>query len=252
MTMRLKGKVAIITGSSRGIGYATAKLFLQEGAKVVLCSQDRAACIAAAKRIGARQSDCLAVRCDVSKKKDVDRLVATTVKRFGRIDTLVNNAGVFWQRPFIDVPEKEYDGLMAINLKGAFFMAQAVAREMLKRKTRGCIVNIASIAGQVGFGDSAAYCASKGGLINLTRELAVELAPRGIRVNAIGPGPIKTAMTKRFLGKPKARKAIEAQVPLGRFGEPEEIAEAALFLASAASSYVTGHTLFVDGGWLAQ
>jgi len=249
--MRLANKVAIITGSRRGIGFGIAKRFAQEGADVVITDIDLAECRKACKELEKYGKKTLALKADVSKSKDVEKMVKAVIKKFKKIDILVNNAGIFIQKPLIEFSEKEWDKLIDINLKGVFLCTKSVVKEMMKRRY-GKIVNIASIAGEVGFINSSAYCASKGGIINLTRELALELSSHKININAIGPGIIETPMTDFITQKKDVLKGILANVPWNRVGEPLDIANAALFLASDEADYVTGQTLFVDGGWLAH
>jgi len=250
--MRLKNKVAIVTGSRRGIGKAIALEFAKEGADIVVADIDLKECQKAAAEIEKLGRKSIAVKCDVSRKKDVDLLVRKTIAKFGRVDILVNNAGIYHASPLIETKENEWDDVISVNLKSIFLCTQAAAIEMIKKKTKGTVVNITSIAGEVGFANSAAYCASKGGVKNITKELGLELAQYGIRVNAIGPGPIKTPMISFIENDKKVLKQILSGIPLGRLGEPEEIAKAVLFLASDDASYITGQTLFVDGGWLSQ
>ncbi|MBU0981928.1 3-oxoacyl-ACP reductase FabG [Patescibacteria group bacterium] len=249
--MKLKDKVAIVTGSGRGIGAAIAIEFARQGAKVVLTSRHTKECDEVAKKIKSLGSEALVVKCDVSKKKDVDALVQKTVKKFKKVDIMVSNAGVVVQKPILQMAEKDWDFVLDINLKGAFLCAKAAAAHMTKKKY-GKIIFTASIAGEVGFANTSAYCASKGGLVNLTRELALELGPLGVNVNSIAPGIINTEMTKDMLKDKKTKSMFMAQTPIGRVGKPEDIAFAALYLASDEASFVTGHTLVVDGGWIAS
>ncbi|MFH1447112.1 MAG: 3-oxoacyl-ACP reductase family protein, partial [Chloroflexota bacterium] len=223
--MKLKNKVAIVTGSGRGIGRAIALELAKEGAKVVVSSRHIKECQEVVKEIKKVGSEGLAVACDVSKKKDVDSMVKKAVKRFGQVDILVNNAGVVRQKPLLETTEKDWDFVIDINLKSVFLCTQAVAPGMMKRKS-GKIVSTASIAGEVGFLNIAPYCASKAGIINMTRELALELSPHGINVNAIAPGIIRTEMTKDMLKDKKTKAGLMAQTPIGRVGEPKDIANA--------------------------
>jgi NAD(P)-dependent dehydrogenase (short-subunit alcohol dehydrogenase family) len=197
--------------------------------------------------------EALAIKCDVSKKKEVDEMVRKTIEKFGKVDILVNNAGIAQFKPFLELTEEDWDRTIDINLKGYFLCAQAAAKEMVKQKS-GTIVNISSIAmGQVGVGFPTLthYCASKGGIVGMTEAMALELAPYNIRVNAISPGLIDTPMVDPIMADPKTREGILARVPLHRPGRPEEIANMVLFLASEVSSYMTGSTVVIDGGWLA-
>jgi NAD(P)-dependent dehydrogenase (short-subunit alcohol dehydrogenase family) len=247
--MKLKNKVAIVTGSHRGIGKAIALELAKEGAKLVISDIDLKGCQIVCKEIKKLGSEAIAVKCDISKKAEIDNLMKKTIQKFQKIDILINNAGVFLIKPFVEMTEKDLDFILDINLKGVFLCTSAVAKQMLKQKS-GKIISVASIAGKVGFANSSAYCASKAGIINLTRELAMELSPHNINVNAIAPGIIATKMTEDMLKDKKTKKDLLANTPLGRVGQPEEIGKAAVFLASDDSNFITGHTLVVDGGWL--
>ncbi|MDP3991021.1 MAG: 3-oxoacyl-ACP reductase family protein [Candidatus Nealsonbacteria bacterium] len=251
--MDLKGKVAIITGARRGMGRTHALALAKAGAKVVVSDISLEDCQKVAKEIEKQKGEALAVKCDVSKKEEVDKMIQMAVSKWGRIDILVNNAGICQFKPFLEMTEKEWDLTLDINLKGYFFCAQAVAKQMVKQKS-GVIVNIASVAmGQqgIGFPNIAHYCASKGGIVGLTEALAIELAPYNIRVNAVSPGMIETPMISSVKQDKKTIEAILSRVPLRRVGRPEEVSNLVLFLVSEDSSYITGSTVVVDGGWLA-
>jgi len=252
--MDLKGKVAVITGSRRGIGREIAEAMAKAGANVVISDIDQTDCEKTAQEIKEKYGqDTLAVKTDVAKKEEVDNLIRKTVDKFGKIDILVNNAGIAPFKPFIDLTEEDWDKVLDINLKGCFLCAQAAAKEMIKNKY-GKIINIASVAmGQMGIGfpNLAHYCASKGGIAGLTEELTLELTPQGINVNAIAPGVIETPMTKNLLTDETTKKGILARLPKGRLGQPEDIANAAVFLASDDADYICGAVLVIDGGWLA-
>jgi NAD(P)-dependent dehydrogenase (short-subunit alcohol dehydrogenase family) len=251
--VNLEDRVALVTGARRGIGQGIALALAQAGAKVVVTDVDQTDCQKVVDQIRESGQTGLALKVDVSKKSEVEEAVQKTIKEFNKIDILVNNAGIAQFKPFLELTEEEWDRTLDINLKGMFLCCQAVAREMAKNKY-GRIINIASIAsGQVGVGflNIAHYCASKGGVTALTEALALELAPLGINVNAIGPGVIETPMTKDLLSDPKSKEGLMARIPKKRLGQPKDIASAAVFLASAEADYVTGVTLFVDGGWLA-
>lgn len=244
--MRFAGRVVIVTGSSRGIGKAIALAFAREGAKVVITSRNGKDCDRVAREINNSGSACLSVACDVSRARDVDNLVRQTIKKFGRIDVVVNNAGVYKTTPISTATEADWDYNIDINLKGPFLLCRAAVPHLKKGSS---IVNIASVIGEVGVAGAAAYCASKGGLITFTKALALELASRGIRVNAVCPGPIQTAMLGNLTRS--EQKWFLDRVPLRRIGKPEEVAKAVLFLAGDAT-FTTGSCVFVDGGWIAQ
>ena len=247
--MNLKNKVAIVTGSRRGIGKAIALALAKAGANVVVSDINLDDCNKVVEEIKAINGNALAVKADVSNPEDVSQMINLTTEKFGKVNILINNAGIYMQKSLTDVTEQDFDRTLDINLKGVFLCSKAVVPEMIKQG-KGKIINIASIAGQVGFANSSAYCASKGAIINITRELALELAQYKINVNAIGPGVIETDMTKDLLEDKATKETLLANIPLSRIGKPEDIANAALFLASDNSDYITGITLFVDGGWL--
>lgn len=249
----LTGKVALVTGASSGIGRASAIALANQGAKVAVAARRLEKLQAVAAEIKSRGHEALPVQMDVTKKTEVDAAVAKTVETFGRLDILLNNAGVAEFAAFLDMTEEQWDKTLDTNLKGYFLVAQAAARQMAKNKW-GRIIMISSIASAgvgVGFPQIVQYCASKGGVVGLTEALADELAPMGILVNAIGPGVIETEMTEGMLKDPKQAEALLARAPLKRAGKPEEIAAAVVYLASNEASYTTGATLYVDGGWLA-
>ena len=251
--MNLKDRVALVTGARRGIGQGIALALAQAGAKVVVTDIDQADCQKVVDQIKESGHDGLAVKVDVSNKEEVEQAVQKTIEKFNKIDILVNNAGIAQFKPFLELTEEEWDRTLDINLKGMFLCSQAAAREMAKNKY-GRIVNLASIAsGQVGVGflNIAHYCASKGGVTALTEALALELAPLGINVNAIGPGIIETPMTKDMVSDEKTKEGLMARIPKKRLGQPKDVASAAVFLASEEADYITGVVLFVDGGWLA-
>ena len=223
------------------------------GAKVVLADISQQECQLVADEIIKNKGEAMAVKCDVSQKAEIDNLVSEALKKFGKIDILVNNAGIYPFEPFLQMPEKNFQKVIDINLKGYFLMAQAAAKEMVKQKS-GAIVNISSIAmGQVGVGFAGLthYCASKGGITAMSQAMALELAPFGVRVNCIAPGAIDTPGTHTTEMTEEQKAAMVAPIPLKRQGRPEEISNAVLFLASDESSYMTGSTMVVDGGWVA-
>jgi len=250
--MRLTDKVAIVTGASAGIGQAIARAFAAEGAHLALAAVDRPeemeADAAEFRRLGRRA---LVLTVDVSRVADIRRMVDATIAHFGRVDILVNNAGVRIYYGYGDVPEEDYDRLMAVNLRAPFFTGQFVIPHM-KKQGGGKIIHMASQLGLVGAAGSSAYCTAKGGLINLTHTMALELAPHNIHVNAIAPGPIATEFFLNRVAKdPAALEARMRHLPSGRLGKPEEIAAAAVYLASDESSYCHGTVLVVDGGYIA-
>jgi len=249
----LKSKVAIVTGARRGMGKTHALILAKAGARVVVSDISLENCQKVVKEIKKEGGEALAIKCDVIKKAEIDVMVKKTIKKWGRIDILVNNAGIAQFASFLEMTEQDWDRTLDINLKGCFLCTQAVAREMAKRKS-GIIINIASVAmGQIGVGfpNIAHYCASKGGIVAMTEALAVELAPYNIRVNAVAPGIIETPMIDPVKKDPKMLEAMLARVPMHRVGTPEEVSNLVLFLASDASSYITGSTVVIDGGWLA-
>ncbi len=239
----LQGRVCIVTGGAQGIGEACARRFAREGAQVVLADIDDARGPALAAELGATY-----VRCDVGDKAQVDTLVAKAMLDHGRIDVLVNNAGIFRAADFLDVSESDFDAVLRVNLKGAFLVGQAVAREMAKAGG-GAIVNMSSVNGTLAIPNIASYNVSKGGINQLTRVMALALADRGIRVNAVAPGTIATELAaKAVLTSDEAKRKIMSRTPMKRLGEPSEVADVVAWLASDAASYVTGEIVVVDGG----
>lgn len=249
----LKDKVAIVTGARRGMGRSHALLLAKAGAKVVVSDISLEDCQKVAEEIEKEEGEALAVKCDVSKKEEVDEMLRKTIEKWGKVDILVNNAGIAQFVPFLEMTEEDWDRTLDINLKGYFLCAQACAKEMAKQKF-GVIINIASVAmGQqgVGFSNVVHYCASKGGIVGMTEALAVELAPYNIRVNAVAPGMIETPMIDPIKKDPKMMEAMLARLPMRRVGRSEEVSDLVVFLASGKSSYITGSTIIIDGGWLA-
>jgi len=246
--MKLKQKIAIVTGASQGIGLACAQRLVHEGARVMLVDirpevEQAAASLGEAARF---------FRADVGVKQEVDAMIAATLDAFGRIDILVNNAGVTHAADFLDLEEDDFDRVLRINLKSMFLCSQAAARDMVKRGEGGCIINMSSVNAELTIPNQVPYVVSKGGVNQLTRVASIALAQYGIRVNAIGPGTILTELAKKaVLGSPEARHTILSRTPLGRCGEPEEVASIAAFLASDDASYMTGQTLYADGGRMA-
>jgi glucose 1-dehydrogenase len=251
--MLLENKVAIVTGGARGIGFAIAQRFLGEGARVVIADIDDEAGATAAADL-ARYGKVRFVECDVGERLDVRNLITETVEAFGNVEVLVNNAGILSSGEFLDMEEADFDRVMRVNVKGAFLCGQAVARHMVEctkaGATPGAIINLSSINALMPIANHVAYAVSKGGINALTGAMALALAPHGIRVNAIGPGSIRTDILSQVMVDKVARGKILSRTPLGRVGEPSEVASVALFLASDESSYLTGQTIYPDGGRL--
>jgi glucose 1-dehydrogenase len=246
---RLAGRKVLVTGSSKGIGRGIALRFAQEGADVALNhnSDPRGAeeVLAEIEAIGRRA---VAIRANVGDASDVQRLVAESADALGGLDVLVNNAGIEKHAAFLDVTERDFDAVLDVNLKGAFFATQAFARQRARARRPGKVINISSVHEEMAFPNFAAYCASKGGMRMLTRTLAVELGPLGITINSIAPGAIETPINTALLNDPVKLRSLLGQIPLGRLGKPADVAGLAVFLAMPDSDYVTGSTYLVDGG----
>ena len=240
--MKLKNRTAIITGAARGIGLACAESFVAEGAHVIIVDVLDEIGKTEAKRLGATY-----LHCDVSKSSDVKAVVAAVMKQHGAVDILLNNAAISISCDFLEISESDYDKVLDINLKGSFLMLQACAREMVK-KSAGSIINMSSVNDTLAIPAIISYCVAKGGVAQLTRATSIYLSPHGIRVNAIGPGSIRTDMLKAVVNDKDALARVMSRTPMGRVGEPSEIASIAVFLASDDSSYVTGQTIYADGG----
>lgn len=248
----LRGKVALVTGASRGLGQGMAEGLAQAGADVVAVSRSAADLEQAARAIAAKGSGhVIPLPWDVSDVESLEALVRRVVEACGRLDVVLHAAGVQVRKPALEVTPAEWDLVQQVHLKAAFFLATAAAQQMRSQEGGGSIIFVASLTSMTGIPRIAPYSAAKSGILGLTRTLAVEWAPYGIRVNAIGPGYFHTQLTADLFADPERRAALEARIPMGRIGTPEDLVGAAVFLASPASSYVTGQTVFVDGGWLA-
>lgn len=248
---RLEGKVAVVTGGGRGIGRGIAERLARAGADLVVAGRDRSALDGARRAIEALDRRCATIEADVRDPEAGRRIADRALAAYGRLDILINNAGINHRTPALDVTAAEWDEVMAINLKAVFFCSQAAARVMLGGGG-GAIVNLASTMSLVALPNRATYCASKGGVASLTKQLAIEWATRGIRVNAVAPTFVETDMTSEVLRHPESRSQVLGRIPLGRVLEIDEVARAVHFLASPASSGITGVVLPVDGGYLAQ
>src|SRR5262245_15764883 len=249
--MKLENKVAIVTGAAHGIGLAIAKRYVAEGARVTIADVDVAAGASAG---AARGGACRFVATDVGDARAAEHVVAETCRAFGSLDILVNNAGIIHGADFLDIAEADFDRVLRVNLRGAFLVGQAAARRMVAQVkaggTPGSIINMSSINAEVAIANHVPYCVSKGGIDQLTKVMALSLAPHGIRVNAIGPGSIMTDILKAVATDKEAKRRILARTPLGRIGDPDEIAGIAVFLASQDASYISGQTIYADGGRL--
>ena len=248
--MRLEDKVAIVTGAATGIGRACAERFASEGAKVVVSDVDATTGEEVAEAIQAKGGDAIFVACDVGDKSQVDALIESAVAAFGRLDCVIANAGIVHPCDFLDLEEQDFDRVLRVNLKGVFLTGQAAARQMVAQGSGGTIINMSSINAVLAIPHITPYIVSKGGVNQLTKVMAIALADKGIRVNGIGPGTISTDMAMQVLSDPAKMQSAMSRTPMGRVGDPGEIASVAVFLASEDSSYITGQTIYADGGRL--
>ncbi|MDD3032647.1 MAG: SDR family NAD(P)-dependent oxidoreductase [Candidatus Pacebacteria bacterium] len=246
--MKLENKVAIVTGASSGLGLAMAKKFLEEGAKVVFSDINEEK----GQEIVSKLENAIFAKCNVTKSEEVNNLINKAVEEFGSLDIMVNNAGTACLGTVDVLSDNDWQRVIDVNLTGVFYGVRAAAKYMKEKNIKGSIISTSSILGINGFVGAISYCAAKGGVNQITRTAAMELASCGIRVNAVAPGFIGTEMTRGILEDEKTKQFLEASTPLGRIGEPEDIANAALYLASDDSKYVTGSILYVDGGWTAR
>jgi glucose 1-dehydrogenase len=246
---KLEGKVAAITGGDQGIGRAIAERLAQEGADIALCYRaNQAGADEVIAGLQAQGHKAAAIQCDVGKITDGQRFIAEAISQLGRINILVNNAGLERRADFWNATEEDYDAVLNVNLKGLFFITQAFVKHRMQTKDGGKVINISSVHEELPFPHFTSYCASKGGVKMLTRNLSIELAPLGITINNIAPGAIETPINKKLLNDPIKLKSVLGNIPLGRLGQPSDVASIAAFLASPDSDYVTGTTFFVDGG----
>jgi NAD(P)-dependent dehydrogenase (short-subunit alcohol dehydrogenase family) len=250
--MKLEGKVALVTGAAQGIGLACAAALAREGARVVIADVNAVSGAAGLQSLRDAGAQAAFVTCDVSRKADVEKAIAAAVAEFGRLDVAIANAGVVHAAEFLDLEEADFDRVLAVNLKGVFLVGQAAARQMVKQGGGGAIINMSSVNAVLAIPNQVPYVVSKGAVNQLTKVMALSLAHHGIRVNGIGPGTILTDLARKaVLGNREAERKILSRTPLGRMGEPDEIGKVAAFLASDDASYLTGQTIYPDGGRLA-
>jgi NAD(P)-dependent dehydrogenase (short-subunit alcohol dehydrogenase family) len=247
----LAGKVAVVTGASQGLGRGYAEGLAEAGALVMCCARSVKELRSAVEEIAAKGGRAEAVALDVTRYEETGEIFEAIRDKYGRLDILVNNAGTEEAADFVDVTPAQYDKIMDVNLKGTFFTAQSAAR-IMKTQNKGKILNIGSLGSAIGLAGSSVYCGTKGGVVQMTRAMAIELAPYNVQVNALGPGYFRTPMTEPFFQDPAHRKWIEERIPAGRVGTVEDLLGAVIFLCGDGSDYLTGQILYVDGGWLAS
>ena len=252
VSMKLKDKVAVVTGATKGIGLGCAQEYIKEGAKVVLTGRSRDLGEAAAREICKDGGEALFVACDVADSSQVNALIEKTVDHFGKIDIMLSNAGINGKAEFLDVTEEDWDRIINTNLKGIFLCGQAAARQMVKQGHGGTIINMSSVMAVLGLKNQVAYSASKGGINQLTKVMALGLIDYGIRVNAIGPGAIMTELMQRVADDQSVMEAIYRRTPEGRIGTCKEVGRLAVFLASDDSGFIMGQTIYQDGGRIIQ
>jgi NAD(P)-dependent dehydrogenase (short-subunit alcohol dehydrogenase family) len=253
--MSIQGKVSVITGAAAGIGMACAKRFLEEGARVVLADLDQERGEQSLRSLGASPSEALFVPCDAGDAGQIANLIGRAVARFGRLDNVIANAGIIHTCDPLELREEDLDRVLRVNLKGVILLGQAAAKVMLEQAedtegSRGTIINMSSVNAVMAIPEISSYCVAKGGVNQWTRALSIRLAPYAIRVNGIGPGSIATEMFQAVAGDPDKLARVLSRTPMGRPGQPDEVAKAAVFLASSYSSYMSGQTLYPDGGRL--
>lgn len=249
--MKLEGKVALVTGSSQGIGQAIAVRLAQEGAKIAINYRSHPeGAKETLSKVEATGSSGYIIQADLGNISEVRRLINSSIEHFGKLDILVNNSGVEKHSSFWEVTEADYDSVINVNLKGVFFATQTLVHHLMKNKQTGKIINISSVHEELPFPHFTSYCASKGGVKMMMRNLAVELGPFGITINNVAPGAIETPINKNLLNNPEKLSALLKNIPLDRLGQPKDVASVVAFLASSDADYITGTTLFVDGGLL--
>lgn len=245
---RLSGKTSIITGAARGIGKAIALKYASEGSNLVICDLNLDGVNQTAEEARAMGVEAITSKTDVTSRQELQAMVDAAIEKFGTVEVLVNNAGIFFNATFEDMTDEQWDNMMDVNLKSVFVLSQIVIRHWLEKEIKGAIVNLASISAAIAFTNSSAYCTSKAAVASMTRCVALEYGPKGIRANSMAPGVINTGMPN----EDQAAEWINTRIPVRKLGEPEEVADLALFLASDESRYITGDMIFVDGGWMLE